>query len=137
LLQGLGIFGQFIGDALKRRIVITRPDRLLRIARHRFDRRSLLLLARWPERGDRRLRRSDPQRLRPRHWNQYFRKQGTKKKEPNERSSRQFNGSEASSRLNICGVSDFLRADGSPHTRKSIDAQSQAVFDPPPVEQRV
>jgi hypothetical protein len=47
LLQGLGIFGQFIGDALKCRIVITRLDRLLRIARHRFDGRLLLLRARW------------------------------------------------------------------------------------------
>jgi hypothetical protein len=60
LLQGLGIFGQFIGDALKSRIVITRPDRLLRFARQRFDSRSLLLRARSHLRGNHRLLWSAP-----------------------------------------------------------------------------
>jgi|HubBroStandDraft_6_1064221.scaffolds.fasta_scaffold56782_5 hypothetical protein len=78
LLQGLRIFGQFVGDALKSRIVITRPDCLLRFARQRFDGRSLLLRARSHLRGDRRLLRSDPWRLRPRHGRHNFQKPGAK-----------------------------------------------------------
>jgi hypothetical protein len=78
LLQSLRIFGQFIGDALKSRIVITRPDRLLRFARQSFDGRSLLLRARSHLRGYRRLLRSDPWRLRPSQRRDNFQKHGTK-----------------------------------------------------------
>jgi hypothetical protein len=50
----------------------------LRFARQRFDGRSLLLRARSHLRGDRRLLRSDPWRLRPRHGRHNFQKPGAK-----------------------------------------------------------
>jgi hypothetical protein len=42
LFEDFRISGQFVGDALERRIVVTGIDRPLGVARRRFDRRSRL-----------------------------------------------------------------------------------------------
>lgn len=41
LMQRVRVSGQGIGDTDKRRSILTRPDRCLRLARRRLDRRSL------------------------------------------------------------------------------------------------